>query len=98
MRILSSIGFLFLFMFSSIAHEEYTDLRHPRTNVLCCNERDCAPLDDSRVKEVNGGYQIDGKHFVPFKDVIPSWDGKFHGCFWPKLDDLRCFIAPQGGF
>lgn len=95
---LSSIFFLFLFTFSSVAHEPYTSLKRPGTQISCCNDDDCAKINEERVKEITGGYMIDNKHFVPHKEVIPSWDGDYHACFWPGPNDLRCFVAPKGGF
>lgn len=89
---------LISFTYNALAHGEYTLLKRPGTDISCCNEKDCAPIAEERVKEVTGGFLIDNKHFVPYKEVIPSWDGDYHACFWPKPDDLRCFIAPIGGF
>lgn len=76
------------------AHEPYTSLKHPRTGLLCCNGADCAPIAAERVEHVPGGYRVDRRHFVPGSDVIPSWDGEHHACFWPGPDDLRCLVVP----
>lgn len=87
--------FAFLMMCgAAVAHEPYTHLKHPRTGLLCCNGHDCAPIAAERVEQVKGGFLVDRKHFVPGAEVIPSWDGDHHACFWPGPNDLRCLAVP----
>ena len=70
------------------AHEWYP------TN--CCGGKDCFPLDPSRVAPQNdGSYIVDGKFTVRREDVQLSFDGRYHGCFYPDPDTLRCFFAPD---
>lgn len=76
------------------AHEPYTNLTHPKTGLLCCNGHDCAPIAADRVEQVKGGFLVDGKHFVPGDEVIPSWDAEHHACFFPGPDNLRCLAVP----
>lgn len=64
----------------------------------CCSDRDCAPLDSSRVKVVPGGYLIDGRELVPYDKAQWSPDENYHGCFpSTMLGKIGCFWAPQRG-
>ncbi len=63
----------------------------------CCSGGDCAPLEDKRVKALNGGgYVVDGKFTVLSEHVQMSQDGRFHACF-PTPERMECFFAPLRG-
>lgn len=77
------------------AHEAPSGWEYP---MACCHNFDCAPLDANRVKEIEGGYLIDGKHFVAQKDAKDSPDGIYHACF-PSLGQApRCFWHPPNSY
>ena len=62
----------------------------------CCSERDCAPLEASRVWALNnGGYVIDGKFHVAADKALDSPDGTYHACFAFNGTMLNCFFAPR---
>jgi hypothetical protein len=75
------------------AHEAMQGWSYPFD---CCSGQDCAPIDQSRVEEQQGGYLIDHKHFVRRTDARWSGDGRFHACF-PNPNSLRCFFRPPNG-
>lgn len=60
----------------------------------CCSDRDCAPLDQKRVRQTADGYFIDEKYFVPHAKVMIPFDGALHGCF-SSTGALVCFFAPK---
>lgn len=62
----------------------------------CCGGKDCGPIDQKRIVNLDDGYLIDSKFYVKHKDAWGSQDGRFHGCF-PKPDELRCLFAPPRG-
>jgi hypothetical protein len=71
-------------------------LAHSWYPVECCGEYDCSPIDDARVRVVEGGYLVDGKHFIETSRVRQSKDSDYHACFWPA-DRLWCFFIPPMG-
>ena len=71
---------------------------HSFYDAYCCNGTDCAPISETRVRVVVGGYLLDGKYFIAEKDARNSQDGDYHACFWPTPDTLRCFYRPPMGF
>jgi hypothetical protein len=86
MRFLASIAVLFALAVLSCQSEAHTDsrgfsytgLRHPRTGIDCCSDlgddADCKPIAWSRVKKEPGGWRIDGKDFVPDREVMSIED------------------------
>ncbi len=62
----------------------------------CCFSMDCAPLPDSDVKIVPGGYIVKGWGWVPNAKAQPGFDLHFHLCEYPK-SVLRCFMTPLFG-
>lgn len=76
----------------------------------CCNgsgvSGDCQEIHYSRVKTIEGGYQITlvaGDHRkvtrlhvfqIEQAKVRASPDGQYHVCLFPTEDILRCFYAP----
>lgn len=70
----------------------------------CCSDYDCAPLEETKIEEKDGGWTLwDGRH-VPYRDkrVKPSPDGQFHLCeqkWEPNTADRKilCLYAPIGG-
>lgn len=61
----------------------------------CCGGTDCAPLADTRVKAVPGGYEVAGVGFVPNADAQPGPDFRYHACF--LNGQIRCFLTPGLG-
>lgn len=66
----------------------------------CCSgdthNGDCAPLASARVREVQGGYLVDGAFFVSRERARNSPDDQYHGCF-PQGEagpELGCFWRP----
>lgn len=71
---------------------------------------DCAPIPSKAVKPIKGGYQVTlhaGDHhmitkdhvfFVPYQVVRQSGDDRYHSCFFPTEDTLRCFYAPPQSY
>lgn len=77
-------------------HDWYTGTENSRGQ-LCCGGQDCHMLADSDVKEVAGGYQVKGyARPVPYGELQPSPDGKWHMCFWGG--EIKCFFGPLPGF
>ena len=80
-----------------------------REGLNCCNTVDCQPIAPHTVEEVRGGFQVTLKpgehlmvsrpvsHFVPYRDMQHSPDGKWHVCLFPNQDTVRCFFGPVGG-
>ena len=81
------------------AHDWYTGLRSPN-GMLCCNERDCEPVD-YRINADTGREEIKANgawYPVVYGKVLPfvSPDGGPHAC-WSRgtgRPDLRCIILP----
>ena len=70
-------------------------LAHSWYDSWCCSDKDCAELNDSRVKITPAGYVVDGTFVVPFTSARRSQDSKYHACF-PTPKELRCLYAPPG--
>ena len=70
---------------------------HSFYDPYCCSGQDCEPIDDKRVKLVEGGYLLDDAHFIAEKDARQAPDGNYHACFWPNPETLRCFYRPSLG-
>lgn len=86
-------GFFIVFLVLASAVATFAHSFYP---VECCHDRDCAPIDESRVKPGFAGYVVDGKHYVPMSQVRQSPDGQYHACF-PNTETLKCFWAPPQG-
>jgi hypothetical protein len=86
------VGLMLIGLSLSVAHG------HSWYDPDCCGDNDCAPIAKERVQFVNGGYLIDGKHFIEATStrVRGSQDDQFHACFWPA-DRLWCFYIPASG-
>jgi len=83
---------------SALAHDWY-DERTTAEGERCCGGEECAPLADGDVVEVTGGYLIRSLGVtVPFADVQPSPDGRFHACvWWIPEQTVMCFFGPPPG-
>lgn len=82
----------FLLSLSNVrAHEFY--------EMACCHDRDCAPVDDSRVSPVNGGFLVDGE-FVPMRDprVRRPINEQYHICKHVTTGVLLCIYPKLQGF
>ncbi|MFD2053767.1 hypothetical protein ACFSQT_11930 [Mesorhizobium calcicola] len=91
----------------AVAHEWYAGKKDPVTGFTCCAGTDCAPIPDSEVKEMPGGYiYLPTGEFIPYLRVQHSQDRQFHRCIYQSeflnLDqgsfgkgDTRCFFAPH---
>jgi len=88
----------------TVAHESWIS-RHqfhdPNTGALCCDEHDCAALEERDVRKTDGGFMVRGKYFVARKRVLSSADGNYWACFndegkgpHDRKADVRCFFAP----
>jgi hypothetical protein len=78
----------------------------------CCSSHDCAPVADTAIREVAGGYFVllhHGEHhmlaegyaiadMVPFADprLRVSGDGQKHACI-SRSGRLLCIYVPPGG-
>ncbi len=87
--------FLLVLITAAHAHEAPSGWIYP---AQCCSDKDCAPLDAKRVKEVNGGYLIDGKHFVAQHNAKDSPDGIYHACFSYQGFPPVCFWHPPNSY
>jgi hypothetical protein len=101
------IGVLALFISSPfvLAHDSWIS-RHqfydPTSGAWCCDEHDCSTLDDVAVRQMDGGFIIEGRHFVARHRVLPSSDGQYWACFntggkgpHQREKEIRCFFAPM---
>jgi hypothetical protein len=86
----SILGILFLFGVALVVAAQ----AHSWYPANCCSDRDCAPLDQSRVRPTSEGYFIDEVHFIPHARVMIPFDGEYHGCF-SSTGVLVCFFAPK---
>lgn len=66
---------------------------------VCCSDRDCAPVDDARVSQIDGGYLVDGE-FVPMRDprVRRPINEQFHLCKHVTTGQLLCIYPKLQGF
>ena len=94
---------LLLYAVPASAHDWYTDLKVPGSEMLCCNQKDCHPVPD---QESPGGAElkilIEGTWYV----VAPEWvlgmfspDGLTHAC-WGHVAGrpvIRCVIRKGAG-
>ena len=89
------------------AHGWYTETSDPVTGFGCCGGNECAPIQDTDVRTLQGGYiYLPTGEFIPHRRVQHSRDRQFHRCIYRSdfinLDqgafrggDTRCFFAPQ---
>lgn len=72
---------------------------HGFYEVACCSDRDCAPVDDGRVTQIDGGYIVDGE-FVPQRDprVRRPINEQFHLCKHVTTGALLCIYPKLQGF
>jgi hypothetical protein len=96
---------LFLFSQAVIAHDSWIS-RHqfydPNSGAWCCDEHDCAALDEIEVRETGNGFIVADKYFVSRQRVLPSSDGNYWACFnsegkgaHDRKEGVRCFFAPM---
>ena len=91
----------------AMAHEWYTGKKDPVTGFDCCAGSECAPIPESQVREMPGGYiYLPTGEFIPLRRVQHSHDWQYHRCIYHSeflnLDqgrfrkgDTRCFFAPH---
>ena len=100
-------GVLALFISSPfvLAHDSWIS-RHefydPVSGAWCCDKHDCSALDDIEVRQVGGGFIIEGGHFIARQRVLPSSDDQYWACFntggkgpHQREKEVRCFFAPM---
>lgn len=73
---------------------------HSFYSIICCSNKDCAPVPDGTIKASAMGWVVPGYGTIPFNSskIQESPDGHFHMCVLPshKTDPLRClYIPPQ---
>ena len=82
------------------AHDHWINAgryRSPVDGMLCCGKNDCVVLSAEDVKITAAGYLLPAiGDVVPFREALPSEDGKYHRCHRPD-GSRRCFFAPQQG-
>lgn len=90
-----AVGIMILIVQPARAHEWYP--------WECCSGYDCGPIPLAETpKEEKGGFTLtDGRH-VPYKDLKPSPDGRWHLCEQkhekePRNRKILCVYAPIGG-
>jgi hypothetical protein len=100
-------GLLALFVSSPFvsAHDSWVSryqFYDPDSGAWCCDEHDCSILDDVAVRQMDGGFIIDDRHFVARHRVLPSRDGQYWACFntggkgpHGREKEIRCFFAPM---
>jgi hypothetical protein len=94
---------MLLRVFPAPAHDWYTGLKVPGTEMLCCGQKDCHPVPD---QESPGGEElkvlIDGAWYVVPPNLVLgmfSPDGQTHVC-WGHLAGrpiIRCVIRKGAG-
>lgn len=87
------VAALCFFAFWTMVADVWGHSWYPRE---CCSDKDCAPIDASRVRLTNSGYMIDEKFHVEFKGAKLSPDEHYHACFPGRGLQLGCFWAPRG--
>jgi hypothetical protein len=101
------MAFVLLTGIVAYAHEAPSGLW--RYDAICCDNRDCAPIDQRHVTVVPGeGYRVTldvGDHpmvrqrvetLIPFKDARPSGDGEYHACVLGSSTRVRCLYITGG--
>lgn len=92
MKILLASCLALLFSTSALGHSAGSWF-YPKD---CCSDKDCHPIDASRVRLTHSGYMIDEKFHVEFKGAKLSPDEHYHACFPGRGIQLGCFWAPRG--
>lgn len=84
---------------SWISRHQFYD---PGSGAWCCDEHDCSALDNVEVREMGGGFIIEGRHFIARQRILPSSDGQYWACFntggkgpHEREKEIRCFFAPM---
>lgn len=95
----------------ALAHDSWISrggYRNPINGEWCCGDHDCVVLPPEAVRQVAGGYRLDGvgvlgsgtgavdvpvSEFVPQAEVQASRDGQYWRCHRPDRS-RRCFFAP----
>jgi hypothetical protein len=100
-------GVLALFISSPfvLAHDSWISRNQfydPISGAWCCDEHDCSTLDDVAVRQMDGGFIIEDRHFVARHRVLPSSDDQYWACFntggkgpHGREKEIRCFFAPM---
>lgn len=106
--ILVTILVMILLSGAAYAHDWYTGTAN-RAGQLCCSGYDCAIVPGALIEETRGGFRVvlepgqhpmvtrRVEHFIPYREMMASPDGKFHLCLFPTQDNPRCFFGPVGG-
>jgi len=64
----------------------------------CCSNKDCAPISDDEVTEMNGGFFLKTRNeFVAFKDTRQGKDDQFHLCVNQYNGTRICFYRKYSG-
>jgi hypothetical protein len=81
-----------------ISRKQFQD---PTSGAWCCDEHDCAPLDDRDVQRNGSGFIIEGQHFVSGERLLPSGDERYWACFnsegtgpHDRARGVRCLFVP----
>lgn len=97
------VFFVLLILFKGArAHDDYDwirqgEYRGPTNNEWCCGKEDCFEVPATRIEKTPQGILLKGnKEVVPYKEIMPSEDGKYWRCQRPN-GSRRCFFAPIGG-
>lgn len=84
-------------------------LAHGLYDPWCCSDKDCAPIPDQSVEEIDGGWKVTlnkGDHPMvtkPMEYFVKKGQEKFHhhggthACFYPDEETLRCLYVPPPG-
>lgn len=72
-------------------------LAHDWYDYDCCSDKDCGPIDESRVTQDKDGFLVDGKFRFPKDKIRPSQDGRFHFCQNPHTGTPLCLYIPLAG-
>lgn len=83
------------------AHDEFDWIR--RRGYLsaegkpCCGKDDCLSLSPAQVRQTPAGYALPEFGFVvPYRQALPSEDGKYWLCM-SHSTRIQCFFAPPSG-
>ena len=97
------------------SHEHYSASKNPVSGENCCGGSDCAPANDAWISMESGGYHVilttaqvaavnprstlPVDTIVPYNDVLPSFDGRFHLCIYETArqsprNGVICLFVP----
>lgn len=85
--VLVLIGLLiFAFTGRPLAHDFYS--------IVCCDDKDCHPIDEKRVRHMGSDYLVDNKWIFSASEVKYSPDSKYHLCDPTPDIKPRCLYIP----